>query len=181
MTDDDRWLGHLQRDEPPPPGLRRRIQADLRARGLLARRGPGPGLRLLATAAAATILFLAGFAAGRRGPLPAVGAGPRFALLLYEPPGFDSTTPEPRMVAEYRSWARGLGRERLALGEKLSQDQRVLDPTHGSGTAVAGPAGPLAGLFIIHARNWDEAMTIARTCPHLKHGGVVAVKRVEET
>jgi len=35
----------------------------------------------------------------------------------------------------------------------------------------AKDSGPLAGFFLITARNLDEALQIARNHPHLRHGG----------
>jgi hypothetical protein len=42
-------------------------------------------------------------------------------------------------------------------------------------------AGVLTGLFIIRAASEAEALAIARTCPHLRYGGRVDVRPIEET
>ena len=184
--DRDRQLLQLRRDESPPPGLRARVQRTLRSRGLLAR-PPVAGLgALLAAGLAGVLLFAAGLQVGRRSPESGTAAGPRFALLLYQTAGFDRTTPESTLVVEYRDWARGLDGNRLIMGEKLGDDEQLLVPgkeglLSGPAPAAPGPGSALAGLFIIRAGGWEEALAIARTCPHLKHGGVVAVKRVEAT
>jgi hypothetical protein len=189
MEDDrDPPLAHLSRDEPPPAELRQRVRRNLHSRGLLARPGRASRGLLIAAGLAGLALFATGLAVGRR-TAPSMTAvttapGPRFALLLYEPAGFDQDTPESRLVMEYREWATTLGGNRLDLGEKLSIDERLLQPAKAGGeppVPAATPSGPLAGFFIIRAGDWDEAMAIARTCPHLSHGGVVAVRRIEET
>lgn len=183
--DQDRPLLHLRRDEPPPPGLRARVRRTLKSRGVLAR-GSLPVLRtLLAAGLGGALLFAAGFELGRQHEDSTTATGPRFALLLYQPAGFDQTTPESTLVVEYRDWARGLAGNSLVMGEKLGDDEQLLVPgeprARGSGPAAPGATGSLAGLFIIRAGSWDEAMAIGRTCPHLKHGGVVALRRIEET
>jgi hypothetical protein len=184
MEDDrDRPLAHLGRDEQPPPELRERVRRSLRARGRLARPARVAAGWLVAAGLAGLTLFAAGLALGRRTAGAPPPAGPRFALLLYEPAGFDRATPEARLVVEYRDWAMTLGGDRLDLGEKLSGDERLLHPGMAglNAPAPASPSGALAGFFIIRAGDWDEAVAIARTCPHLRHGGVVAVRRIEET
>ncbi len=184
MADDREGpLDHLRRDQSPPPALKGRVRRSLRSRGLLARPGWVTAAWSIATAAIGVVLFTSGVAVGRGRQERPTTSGSRYALLLYEPSGFDHAAPESSLVAEYRDWAYSLGEDRLSLGEKLGNDERVLRP--GSSGEVpeptAGPSGPLGGLFIIRAESWDEALKIARTCPHLRHGGVVAVKRVEET
>jgi hypothetical protein len=41
--------------------------------------------------------------------------------------------------------------------------------------------GVLAGYFIVTARDAGEAIEIARSCPHLKHGGAIAVRPIDPT
>jgi hypothetical protein len=60
--------------------------------------------------------------------------------------------------------------------EKLRDGARVLE---GNEPAASG-AGP-QGFFLVRARDLDEAEAIARACPHLRHGGRVAVQAVEPT
>jgi hypothetical protein len=168
---------HLRQDRTPPAELKSRIRRDLSGRGLIRRREWSRVSGGLAAGLVALTLFGGGLVLGRRSTGTAAESGPRFVLLLYDPAGFDRTVPEPTLVEEYRSWAHSLG-DRLALGEKLGAEERLLGQDH---AAAAGAAGPLGGLFIIRARNLEEAMKIARSCPHLKHGGVIAVRAIEET
>jgi hypothetical protein len=179
--EDDREppLGHLRRDDSPPAELKGRVRRSLQSRALL---GRPPWVRAgwaLAASLAGLGLFAGGQALGRRASAPAA-EGPRYALLLYDPAGFDQSIPEPTLVAEYREWAVSL-RGKLSLGEKLGTSERVLPSIAPEGQPAAGPAGVLGGLFIVRAGSWEEAMAIARSCPHLKHGGVVAVRAIEET
>jgi hypothetical protein len=50
----------------------------------------------------------------------------------------------------------------------------------GEQRTLGGPVGDQVptGYFIIRADDWDAALAIARGCPHLRHGGVVAVRAV---
>ncbi len=175
MTDHD----HLE----PPADLEERVVGTLRARGLLGASGPTPRRSLAprwawpVAIAAGLLLFLGGFALGRRA-VAAPGAGlNQYTLLLYEGPGFNAAgTSEPALVREYTAWAGELaGRGRLVGGEKLGAEAWSLGA--GAGAAAAGPTG----YFVIAARDPDEALAIARTCPHLRHGGTVSVRPIEPT
>ena len=180
--EDDRTppLGHLRRDEPPQRELRDRVQRSLEARRLLQRRRWVRVGWAMAAGIAGLSLFAGGLALGGRSSTP-VAEGQRYALLLYDPAGFDRTVPEASLVDEYRGWAESLG-QRLAMGEKLGPEERLLGQGGPQPTMTSGDRlGPLGGLFIVRAGSWEEAMAIARTCPHLRHGGAIAVRRIEET
>jgi len=169
-------MNGLNHEKAPPPALKDRIVRSLEDRGLL-RRAPRPW-RIAGMAAAAFLLFVAGVLVGHRGPARSGGAGPRWVLLLYEGPGFQQAKVHADRVAEYRAWATRLRGERaLELGEELAPDERLL-----GNAPTRDPGGSLvAGLFIITAPNWAQAVAIAESCPHLRHGGGIAVRRIAGT
>ena len=43
---------------------------------------------------------------------------------------------------------------------------------------IESDAGVMSGFFVIKAASREEAIAIAKTCPHLRHGGRVAVRPV---
>ena len=59
-------LAALSRGVAPGAELEDRVVADLRERGLLRRRGPGLRWQMVGVAAAAILLFVGGFLAGRQ-------------------------------------------------------------------------------------------------------------------
>lgn len=170
----------LPRDITPPDSARDRIAGALAERGLL-RRGPAARSRIWRTAAfigAAAALFGAGLLAGRRpGASSGVQSSPRFVLFLSKLPG-ETEAGEPERVAEYKSWAAGLrGKGRLISGEKLRPEAREL----GSGRKDDSPAAAseeVSGFFVLEARDLDAALALARTCPHLRHGGRITVRQI---
>ncbi|HTO88752.1 MAG TPA: YciI family protein [Thermoanaerobaculia bacterium] len=189
-TDDDvppehrRLLSELDREAAAPPALEERIVSALRARGML--RAAGPRSRApvrLAAAAAGLILLAAGFLAGRsfdpRRPSPT--PGPRYALFLLRGQERVPQRPEEEAgrVAEYRAWARGLAKSgRFVSGEKLEDRvERV-----GSAPDVAASAEngeeEIRGFFVISASDFQDALSVARGCPHLRHGGRILVRPI---
>ena len=170
----------LPRDIAPPDSSRDRIAGALVERGLL-RRGRDARPRIWRTAAfigAAAALFGAGLLAGRRPSAPpAAPSSPRFVLFLSKLPG-ETEAGEPERVAEYKSWAAGLrGKGRLISGEKLRPEARSLGSGDDTASERAAPQ-EISGFFVLEAKDLDAALALARTCPHLRHGGRVTVRQI---
>lgn len=135
--------------------------------------------------AAAALIAVAGFLAGRFWS-PAAGAAPtdlrpRYLLLLHERPGSAVETPEQsrRVVEEYKAWARRLRAEgKLAGGEKLS-DGGTLVSSSGD-REIAIPPAEIGGYFVIRAGTREEALEIARSCPHVGRGGTIELRAIEK-
>lgn len=163
----------------PPAALEEAVVRRLRESGAL-RSHPRRGRGALAAAAAGVVLFALGLAVGARraAPAPSEPSLPQFVLLLYDPPA-ESPVSEAQMAArvdEYRLWAKGVRAGGAAIrGEKLEGEGRILGPP-------ASELGwPLGGYFVVAAKNWDAAVAVARSCPHLKHGGRIEVRAVART
>lgn len=173
-------LEPLPREIPSPPALEARVLDELRRRGLVAPR------RALSTrwwaAAAALVLFTSGLLVGRgldgarRFP---PDPGPEFLLLLYEPrPLVGGFEVEARRVAEYGAWAGDLARQgRLVAAEKLADASLRVSATADGEDSRGEPTG----FFLVRAAGLDEALAIARGCPHVAHGGEVRVRPVDPT
>jgi hypothetical protein len=170
-------LRSLAEGERPPRALEQATVGRLRERGLLSPPRRARSVWLLA-AAAGIALFGAGVLVGHRRPeAPSSAAGPRFVLFLYDAPSEPELTDAQMQerVSEYRNWAIGLRKSGADIrGEKLKTEGRRL------GLASPGEA-PLGGYFIVSAKDWNAAMEIARSCPHLKHGGTIEVREIEKT
>lgn len=147
--------------------------------------------------AASVILFGGGFMSGRiletpggtattppatapaaaPGAAPAV-AQPAFMLLLWEREGVFSAPADAN--AEYGAWARA--QAGLVIdGAELAFDAQVLSAP--AGTAADGPrrdasGAHVAGYFVIRAPDEAAAARIAATCPHVKYGGTVEIRRL---
>lgn len=111
----------------------------------------------------------------------------RYALLLFKNAEYrpaPTADEQKDRVREYGAWLRAKGESgRFVSGEKLTEDGRwcrvrdgrveIVDPVSD------GARGALAGYFIVGAASYDEAVDIARDCPHLRYGGTIEVRRLE--
>jgi hypothetical protein len=113
---------------------------------------------------------------------------PSFMLLLHQSPSkFQDLSPEDiqKIIARYSAWRAELVRQnKLRGGEKLTNDGGRRLRIQGNQVSVTdGPyseaAEVLGGYFTIEAANYDEAVAIARTCPHLTGTQWIEVRQVD--
>ncbi len=181
-AEERRALEALSAGPEPPRELEEAVVSRLRANGLIEkprRAGTAWALAL----AAGLALFALGIAVGsRRASAPAPPAAPattRYVLFLYDAPDETalSASEMAERVAEYRDWAIGLRRSGSDItGEKLARESLDL----GSADAPRGPL-PLGGYFVFSASDPAAAREVARSCPHVRHGGRAALRPIEET
>lgn len=154
-------MRELPREIQPAAALEERVVSKLLAAGLIRRRRVWPVWA--AAAAAALVVSAIGISVLR--PTHSPAQGNTYVLLLAEDSAY---RPAPKghggeRVAELARWADSLN----ALG-KLERAGRLIGP------------GPIGGLFMIRAANDSAAARIAATCPFIKWGGRVELKRFEE-
>jgi len=171
-------MGDAFRDAVPDGALEERVVGELSRRGLLA---PGARARRpwpLAIAAAVLLAFGAGWMTAREtlNPRqPAVAQTGRWVMLLYRIPG---EKPASERVAEYRSWAAEAKDSGVVVsGEKLDNGGWALSWDRSSWSDSAD----VSGYFVVQATDADKAMRIARSCPHVKYGGKVELRRIVPT
>jgi hypothetical protein len=172
----------LAREESPPREVENRIVHALERRGLLRPTRRRREWRALGAVAAGLLLVLAGFVAGRstsrRAPTP---PSPRFTLLLLRGTEPVAARPEEEAgrVSEYRAWARGLAREgRFVEGEKLEDRGARLRSPSGEADPTAPSPDEIRGFFVISAPSFEDALAVARECPHLRYGGTILVRPI---
>lgn len=137
---------------------------------------------LAAALAGITLGSVGGYVAGQRSAEPAppaiasTDARTTFVLLLEEPA---SQWPPAAPLARpgYFEWMDSLVANGLYEdGVRLAEDEGWYLGTGGS-QAPAGSrsasAANYSGMFVIRARDYDEAVSIARTSPHLQYGGIL--------
>jgi hypothetical protein len=176
----DRALRAWGTASPPAPSTRVTPGAPARSR---------PWIPVAVAAALAGITFgsVGGYLAGSRvavtpTTVTATATAPTdtrasFVLLLEEPA---SQWPPATALARpgYFEWMDSLMlRGQYEDGIRLAEDDGWYLPQEGAPAIPAGerPAssGNFSGMFVIRARDYDEAVAIARASPHLNYGGVL--------
>lgn len=192
FDDPDQRPKSLARMEPPiamPESLEDRVIRALAARGAFDRPRVARRRRALAVAAVMaaclTSFALGGLTSGRSVTSAGAAPGSKWMLLLYEDAAFvpPPVGQEATYVEEYRAWAATTRGQGLLLdGAELMEGGRLvgLDRTAAAGETAddvsSSRAGRLTGYFVIRAATLDEASAIAATCPHMRHGGRIAIK-----
>ena len=147
---------------------------------------PRRAVRSLAWAFAAGVLvtLAAWLAFGRSqgtGVSEPTVAGGSYLLLLHEPEGFASEgTPaeQAAVVERYASWARGLGARCLGGEELAPEGWEISLAEQRERASGPGPHPVIGGFFLVQAADEDEALRIARTCPHLERGGSIELRPI---
>ncbi|MEO8627234.1 MAG: YciI family protein [Betaproteobacteria bacterium] len=113
---------------------------------------------------------------------------PSFMLLLHQSPSrFEHLSPEEiqQITGKYVAWRQELvRRNKLRGGEKLGNDGGRRLRLQGDQVSVTdGPyseaAEVLGGYFTIDAADYDEAIAIAQTCPHLAGSQWIEVRQID--
>ena len=188
---DDKLLVERLLDLPhtadPSPELEDRVVAGLRSRGLVASSPvssqPADRRRLWQYAIAASLVAALGgwFAHGfwNQGLSQPSPTQTQFLLLLSEPEGLNIEPPTADLVAEYRQWAQGLAADgRLVDAGRLSDEGTQLEGLLEIRELTKRDIQAATGYFVIRAVDLVEATALAQTCPHLRYGGVIAVRPV---
>jgi hypothetical protein len=157
--------------------------ARLRARGIL--RVPGrmwvvrPSRAILAVCGSfllglVTVTFL-------RSAHLTMDSRPEFLLLLYGGPRAEDT----KLVGaghaeEYSLWARDLAaRGHLLLAGELTRETQTLGPSGEPRRGTAAAEEPV-GYFVFRASDRLEARRLSETCPHLRYGGRLELRRIAD-
>ncbi|MFN0121690.1 MAG: YciI family protein [Blastocatellia bacterium] len=114
---------------------------------------------------------------------------PQFMLLLHENPAdFASVSPDEiqAIIGEYVAWRQAIEAAGKYAGSNKLKDEggRHLTSDNGHVRVVDGPYAEasevIGGYFNISAADYDEAVEITRGCPHLKYGGWIELRQIED-
>lgn len=175
-------LAALGSEHGPPADLEDNVVNALQQRRLIV---AGSGWRVAITAAAAMLIFLLGVGTARWLPTaspPVAEVDRQFILLLLEPiDAVLSQADEAERVDEYRAWAGGVAAQgRLVAAEKLSDDRQFVGPRL-AGEIESASAERVTGFFVVRAETLQAALSLARECPHARHGGRIEVREIQPT
>jgi len=108
----------------------------------------------------------------------------QFMLLLYDDPSHWATlSPEEmqKAIEKYTAW-----RKKAVDSNRLAGDPgKVIRSQNGKPRVTDGPYSEtkevLGGYYTIEAANYDEAVKLAMTHPHVEYGNAVEIRQVYGT
>ncbi|HUJ22346.1 MAG TPA: YciI family protein [Bryobacteraceae bacterium] len=106
---------------------------------------------------------------------------PRYMLLLHsDPANWRNLSPEEmqKAIEKYTAWVK-----KSVDSQRLTEDAgKVIRRQGGQTRATDGPYSEtkeiLGGYYTIEAANYDEAVKLALSHPHLDYGGTIEVRQV---
>ncbi|HJZ13073.1 MAG TPA: hypothetical protein VJ521_13035 [Acidobacteriota bacterium] len=125
--------------------------------------------------AACLALFVSGFWLASKPDNGITMSESTFIIFLLEGSSYKTAVDEKQeqlRIEEYRNWARNIRAEEIPLsGVKLDSKVSLLgQPPQASG---------IAGYFVIEAKSFEQAQSIALSCPHLRYGGQIEIRRIQ--
>lgn len=114
---------------------------------------------------------------------------PRFVLLLHHANSRELSNMTPAEmqahVAEYGAWTKELAAAgKFSGGTKLTNEGgRIATNDGGRFYVTEGPYTEakeiIGGIIAIEADDYDEAVALVRTCPHLHYGNRIEIRQVD--
>ena len=111
----------------------------------------------------------------------------RFLFLLHEVPGeLDGMSPEDMqaVIEEYTRWAGQLGGRHLGGNKLADEPGRQLARDSSGVRVIDGPFSEtkerIGGYFLVEASGYEQAVELARGCPHLRYGSRIEVRQIDE-
>ncbi|MCB1022874.1 MAG: transcription initiation protein [Acidobacteria bacterium] len=114
----------------------------------------------------------------------------KYMLLLHDPVnsgGEISAEEMQQIIGDYVDWRNKIESDgRLIGGEKLADEGgKHLRNSGGEIRVTDGPftevKEALGGYFAVKAENYEEAVEISKSCPHLKYGGWIELREIDDT
>lgn len=129
------------------------------------------------------LIGIAGFFVGRklshRENHDGASSSGKYILLIHN----ESMSAAEQQDAQNKAWLKTIGAERYAEGDQFSNNGWIFSPGPGEASIEVKDDFPgngnVSGYFIIEAKNDEEAVKIARTCPHLNYKGFLEMRKLK--
>ncbi len=96
---------------------------------------------------------------------------PKFVFAYHGGHQFKTQEEGAAHMVKWQAWSAGLGDAVVDPGMPFSGSKTV----SAGGVADDGGANPLSGITIIQAETMEEALEMAKSCPHVNIGGTIEV------
>lgn len=96
---------------------------------------------------------------------------PRFVLAYHGKPNIQSKEDGAAHMAAWNAWSEGLGEAVVDPGMPVGQSKTISV----NGVEDGGGSNPISGITILEAATLDDAISMAKDCPHISGDGTIEV------
>ena len=101
---------------------------------------------------------------------------PKFLLIYHGKPDIQSPEDGAKHMAEWKAWSAGLGDAVVDPGLPVGASKTITP----DGVEDHGGANPASGMTVLQADSIDEAISLAKDCPHLSGTGTIEIAEAME-
>lgn len=101
---------------------------------------------------------------------------PKFMLAYHGAPQFKSPEDGANHMKNWQAWMAGLGDAVVDPGMPVGASKTV----SADGVTDDGGSNPLSGITIVQADTIEDALEMAKACPHVSAGGTIEVAQALE-
>lgn len=96
---------------------------------------------------------------------------PKFVFAYHGAPQFETKEAGMAHMVKWQAWSASLGDAMVDPGMPVGASKTV----SAEGIADDGGSNPLSGVTIVQADTMEEALDMAKSCPHVELGGTIEV------
>lgn len=96
---------------------------------------------------------------------------PRFLLIYHGKPDIQTSEDGARHMAAWKAWSAGLGAAVIDPGLPVGPSKTITP----NGVEDNGGANPVSGMTVLQADTMDDAIALAKDCPHLSGTGTIEI------
>lgn len=179
--EEKRAFDQLINNAIPPKALEQKIVDQLVEKGEIKRENHMHlVLKRLAVAAVLILLFGLGFYAGKfavlfqgHSDIPVA-----YMLLLHEDSDFIPGDPDERF-SEYAQWMFGTAQRGIPInGQEMAPEASYVLSPNQYVDVPSDQESKITGYFVVSTTSIEQAVEVAQTCPHVKYGGKIEVKKI---
>lgn len=96
---------------------------------------------------------------------------PKFVFAYHGGRQFETQEEGAAFMAKWQAWSAGVGDAFIDPGMPVGPSKTV----GADGVSDDGGSNPLSGISILQAETMEDALAIAKTCPHIENDGTIEV------
>ena len=101
---------------------------------------------------------------------------PKYLLIYHGKPDIQSPEDGVRHMAAWKAWSSGLGAAVVDPGLPVGPSKTITP----NGVEDGGGPNPASGMTVLQANTIDDAIALAKDCPHLSGTGTIEIAEAME-